>query len=284
MMSFSNKGFCQLLPALIFTATITSCVSNAWRDEAAILPAELRTSQVEGYLQSSVLPNSLALLPPPPIAGSTGFALDVEYSKKSFALRDTPAWTLAILDADLTFPNAAGTYSCALNAPINEQDTPHLYTLLRRTLKDAKDSTEDAKKHYQRLRPFLVNKAAFCTPEDKARLEKSSSYPSGHNAVGMAWALVITEISPAQTDSILARGQAFGVSRIVCNVHWNSDTLQGRYMGAYTVARLHANPAFRADLEAAKVELETVRAKGLKPTRDCNAEKAGMDLQKLLYQ
>ncbi len=284
MMRFFNREFFRLLPALIFTATITSCVSNAGRDEAAALPAELSTRQVAGYLQSSELPNSLVLLPPPPIAGSTGFALDEEYSKKSFALRDTPAWTLAILDADLTFPNAAGTYSCALNAPINEQDTPRLYTLLRRTLKDAKDSTEDAKKHYQRPRPFLVNKAAFCTPEDKARLEKSPSYPSGHNAAGMAWALVITEVSPAQTDAILARGQAFGVSRIICNVHWNSDTLQGRYMGAYTVARLHANPSFRADLEAAKVELETARAKGLKPTRDCNAEKAGMNLQKLLYQ
>ena len=284
MMNFFNRRFCRLLPALIFTDAMTGCVSNAGRDEAAALPAEFSTSPAEGYLQPSALPNSVALLPPPPIAGSTGFALDEEYSKKSFALRDTPAWTLAILDADLTFPNAAGTYSCALNAPINEQDTPHTYTLLRRTLKDAGSSTGDAKKHYQRPRPFLVNKAAFCTPGDKERLEKSGSYPSGHNAAGMAWALVLTEISPAQTDAILARGQAFGVSRIICNVHWHSDTLQGRYLGAYTVARLHANPAFRADLEAAKDELETVRAKGLKPTRDCNAEKAGVDLQKSLYQ
>jgi len=99
----------------------------------------------------------------------------------------------------------------------------------------------------------------------------------------MAWALVLTEISPAQTDTILARGQAFGVSLIICNVHWHSDMLQGRYMGAYTVARLPANPEFRTDLEAAKAELEIVRTKGLKPTRDCSAEKAGMDLQKSLY-
>ena len=43
-------------------------------------------------------------------------------------------------------------------------------------------------------------------------------------------------------------------------------------MGAATVARLHANAAFRAEIEAAKIELEAVRAKGLKPTRDCEAE------------
>ena len=43
-------------------------------------------------------------------------------------------------------------------------------------------------------------------------------------------------------------------------------------MGAAAVARLHADPAFRAELEAAKAELAAVRAKGLKPTRDCQAE------------
>jgi len=38
------------------------------------------------------------------------------------------------------------------------------------------------------------------------------------------------------------------------------------------MARLHADPAFRAEMEAAKAEVATVRAKGLKPTRDCQAE------------
>jgi acid phosphatase (class A) len=43
-------------------------------------------------------------------------------------------------------------------------------------------------------------------------------------------------------------------------------------MGAAAVARLHADPGFRAELEAAKAELSAVRAKGLRPTRDCQAE------------
>jgi acid phosphatase (class A) len=100
----------------------------------------------------------------------------------------------------------------------------------------------------------------------------------------MAWALVLAEISPQHTDAIMARGQAYGLSRMICNVHWYSDTVQGRYMGAYTVARLHAEPAFRADLEAAKAELEAARARGLKATRDCKAEAAAMALQQTLYR
>jgi hypothetical protein len=49
-----------------------------------------------------------------------------------------------------------------------------------------------------------------------------------------------------------------------------------------TVARLHADPTFRADLEAAKAELAAVRAESLKPTRDCNVEASAMALQPLL--
>jgi acid phosphatase (class A) len=46
----------------------------------------------------------------------------------------------------------------------------------------------------------------------------------------------------------------------------------GRMVGAATVVRLHANPEFLADLQAAKKELEAVRGKGLAPQRDCSFE------------
>ena len=47
-------------------------------------------------------------------------------------------------------------------------------------------------------------------------------------------------------------------------------------MGAATVARLHAEPAFLSDLKTAKVELADVRARGLASTRDCAAEAAAL--------
>lgn len=47
-------------------------------------------------------------------------------------------------------------------------------------------------------------------------------------------------------------------------------------MGAAVVARLHAEPEFRAAIEAAKAELVAVRAKGLSPQRDCEAEAAAL--------
>jgi acid phosphatase (class A) len=147
---------------------------------------------------------------------------------------------------------------------------------MRRVSTDAGDSTSAAKDHYNRPRPFVANKEPICTPGDEDFLLKNGSYPSGHGAIGWAWALILTEIAPERTDAILARGRAFGESRVICNVHWQSDVTEGSFMGAGTVARLHADAAFRADLEAAKAEFAAVRARGLKPQRDCVAEAAAM--------
>ena len=82
------------------------------------------------------------------------------------------------------------------------------------------------------------------------------------------------QASPGQADAILARGRAFGQSRVACNVHWLSDVEEGRLMASATVARLHDDAAFRADLAAARAEIASARAKGLGPTGDCAKEAA----------
>jgi acid phosphatase (class A) len=284
MVNFRNRGgWRTLLLGMMIVGIMAGCASYSGRNKPAAVP-EFRPGLLVGYLSTKEFPNSLVLLPPPPATGSAALALDEEISRRSFALRDTPRWLLAGSDADLSFPHAAGTFSCALNAPITEEDTPYLYLLLRRTLTDVGISTYAAKNHYKRTRPFLWNKEPICTPNDQAWLEKDGSYPSGHTAAGWGWALILSEISPDQTDAILARGLAFGESRNVCNAHWHSDVIQGRLMAAGTVARLHAEPAFRADLEAAKAELAAVRNKGLKPMRDCSAEGAALAVKPSLAQ
>jgi len=234
---------------------------------------------VVGYLLPKDLPNSITLIPPFPSKDSAANAVDEEVSRKSLVLRGTSRWMLAAEDADLTFPRAARVFSCALNAPITEEDTPHLYRLLRRSLSDASLSTYPAKNYYNRPRPFLINREATCTPDSESHLAKSGSYPSGHTAVGWAWALILSEIVPEQSEALLARGRAFGQSRVICNVHWHSDVMEGLVMGAAVVGRLHADPAFRADLEAAKAEVAAIRKKGLKPLRDCKAEEAALGLR-----
>jgi len=267
MIHKGSNALCKIVLVLACVAISTGC---------GIFKTTSNPAIVMGYLSPQALPNSVVLLPPPPAAGSAALALDTEASRKSLGLRNTPRWRLAAEDADLRPSQAAGTFSCALNAPITEQETPRLYLLMRRVMIDAALSTSRAKNTYNRLRPFVINKQPTCTPVEEGILMKNGSYPSGHAAIGLALALILCEIAPEQTDAILARGRAFGESRMICNVHWQSDVIEGRLLGAAVVARLHADPQFRADIETARAELAAVRAKGLKPTRDCQAEAASL--------
>ena len=84
--------------------------------------------------------------------------------------------------------------------------------------------------------------------------------------------MILAEIVPQHADAILARGRAFGESRIICNVHWHSDVVEGRFIGASVVAKLHSDPQFLSDLEAAKKELASLYAKGAKSPNDCKFE------------
>jgi acid phosphatase (class A) len=248
-------------------------------DSSGTAAALLGADVVAGYLRPEALPNSVVLLPPPPAAGSAALASDEQTSRQSLSLHATPRWTLAVADADMNFPQAADTFSCALDASVTEHDTPRLYMLMRRIRLDADESTTAAKDRYKRARPFVANAQPICTPDRMKHLLKSGSYPSGHSAVGWAWALVLSEIAPEHADAILARGRAYGQSRVICNVHWQSDVDAGRLMGAASIARLHADPSFRADIEAARAELAAEGAKGLASTRDCKAEAEALSLQ-----
>ncbi len=158
----------KALTILVGLTILAACAGIERQSKPAPVP-EIHPGILAGYLDPETLPNSLALLPPPPTEGSAALALDEEVSRNSLALRGTLRWDLAAKDAELMFPEAAGTFSCALGIPITEQDTPHLYMLLRRTLADAGLSTYSAKNQYQRQRPFMVNKAPTCTPAEEAQ-------------------------------------------------------------------------------------------------------------------
>jgi acid phosphatase (class A) len=145
----------QIGLALIGVGMIVGCAG--FQKQSPDPVPEIMPGILVGYLDPATLPDSLTLLPPPPADGSAAFALDEEVSRKGLALRGTPRWDLAARDAELMFPEAAGTFSCALGIPITEQNTPHLYILLRRTLADAGLSTYTAKNNYQRKRAFMVN-------------------------------------------------------------------------------------------------------------------------------
>lgn len=259
-------------------AALAGCQTAPTPPTSAEAVGEFRAGSgyLKGYLDRKQLPDSLALLPKPPAGGTPEAAVDLAIHRATRPLRDTPRWALAAADDNLKWPKAAEVFSCTLGMPISAEATPHLNMLLRRTLLDAGLSTYAAKDTYKRQRPFAALNEDTCAPGSEATLRNDGSYPSGHAALGWAWALVLTQLAPDRADALLQRGHAFGQSRVVCGVHWQSDVDNGRVMGAAAVARLQSDPVFQAQAALAKQEIADARARGTSAPLNCAAEKAAL--------
>ena len=264
---------------VLLIATLSACSSSPTSpaqtapDKAAMEEVqEIAPGFLQGYMAKEDQLDSEVFVPSAPGEDSPRQALDTAWANNMLELRGTARWDLAIRDADLYFPAAADTFSCSLGIPVTEEDTPALYMLLRRTLADLGLASYSAKNAYQRQRPFMVNGGAICTPDEEETLRKDPSYPSGHTSIGWGWALILTELSPDKADALIARGRSFGESRNVCNVHWYSDVVAGRLVGAAAVSKLHDNEQFLAAMDAAREDIARVRTAGLTPKVDCEAE------------
>jgi acid phosphatase (class A) len=262
----------SLLAAIGLAAALTvSALADAGAP-ASMSPASL--SMARGYLPQGAAPDSLKINPPPPAPRSAALARDVEAQRAALRLQGSARWRQAAIDADLFTPNATGVFSCAAGFAIGADTTPRLTALLRKAGPDLAMAVYPSKRHYQRARPFMVNKRPTCTPQDEKMLAKDGSYPSGHSAIGYGWGLILAEVVPDRATQLAARGRAFGDSRRVCNVHWLSDVEEGRVVADAVLARLHAESAFRADVDAARAEVEALRPTLSAP--DCAAESAAL--------
>jgi acid phosphatase (class A) len=226
------------LLGLAVAVALAGCAATATKPTA--VEANITTKAV-GYLDKNAVPASLELVPAPPVAGSAALALDEQVSREARALRGSPRFAQAGVDAELGFPEGANHFSCAADIDVDAVKTPALYRLLERSRIDASAATKAAKNHYQRPRPFMVNGEPTCSPKDEEGLRENGSYPSGHTSIGWAWALILSEIAPDRADAIQARGR---------------------------------NAAFNKDLLAARREIAAARKAGLHSSRDCTTENA----------
>jgi len=272
-----NK-FLNLVLPFALACGLAACSPLGARKEAAAPVPEIMPGVLQGYLPMKTPLQSVVFVPAAPQEGSARQQLDDEASADALTLRDTPRWAMAQHDSHLSFPAAADTFSCALDIPITETETPALYMLLRRTVSDIGLASYSAKNAYARQRPFMVNDEPTCTPDKEENLRSDGSYPSGHTAIGWGWALMLVELAPDRAEAVLARGRAYGESRVVCNVHWYSDVVAGRMVGAAAVASLHANAEFLQAMAAAREDIASARKRGLSAAGDCALEQKNLPL------
>ncbi len=213
-----------------------------------------------GYLPKGSVDYRL-LVGPPPAPDSMLDQVDMAISRRFQA--DVPAdrWATADLDSKSVYPRFAE----AFGKPIDRAHSPRLIQLLNRAMRDAADPVWNGKESFQRPRPYqryqLVRRCGSSPiPAPDREPRGGSSYPSGHTVYGWATALLLAQVAPARAPEILERGRDYALSRVICGYHFPTDTDAARAIAAAVLTRLSADPAFLADLKAARDEYGTASA------------------------
>ena len=186
-------------------------------------------------------------LPPPPDAATTSREMDELHAIAARSTADDRA--VAKRDAENETPtifNDAAGFDLAT--------APQTFKLLTLVGDEEEDDTKDAKAYFHRDRPYAAEPAIkTCTPVKPGKA--ANSYPSGHATRGFSMGLVLANLMPAKSQDILARASQYAERRLVCGVHYRSDIVAGQEYGTLLALRLMQNPAFQAQMNAARKEL-----------------------------
>jgi len=188
-------------------------------------------------------------LPPPPKAGSVDEQAEFQ-ELKAIAARSTPQELAAAAhDAKDETPDIFNT---AIGFDIATK--PQTFKLLNTVVEEEDGDSKMAKTFFHRPRPYSVD-ASIKTCEPVKPGKAANSYPSGHSSLAFSMGVVLASLVPEKSQAILARASDYSEHRLVCGVHYRSDIVAGQQFGTILALRLMQNPAFRAQMDLAKVEL-----------------------------
>jgi hypothetical protein len=189
------------------------------------------------------------LLPPPPAMDSAQTRDELQ-ELHTIAGRTSPQ-ELAAATHDAK-DETADIFNAAIGLDLKTM--PETFKLLTMVGDEEEDDTKDAKRFFHRNRPYAEDGTLkTCTMVMPGKSE--NSYPSGHATRGFAMGEVLAALMPAKAQAILARSAEYAEHRLVCGVHYRSDTVAGRQYGTIIALRLMENPVFQAQMAKASAEL-----------------------------
>lgn len=209
------------------------------------------------YFSAKEMPDLIKYLPPPPDTIGMEFAYDImRYEWGKTQRCDSVRAAIARRDAKLTFKALFAEFSVPFGLKISKKSTPEIYKLLVNSVSTIDQTRVKPKAYYKRKRPFVHFHEHMLTTSEELFLSFEGSYPSGHGMRGYAVALLLSEINPANADSIMARGYMYGESRVIVGAHWQSDVDASRLGAAIGVIHLHTSEAFMEQLSKAQAEFK----------------------------
>jgi len=245
----------QLLIRCTFLIALTGVPCLA---QNAPAPTRGQAPARQRYLAAAEVPDISKILQPAPVDGDARDTADRAIFRATRVLEGSARWGLAARDNDISQAGLLRAFRCSVDLNLEVQTTPITAAFLSRVSSESNGSVGALKNTFARKRPFLVDEGNICI--STAGLANSPDYPSGHTIAGWSVGLVLAELAPSRAAEILNRARTIGESRVVCGVHNASAVDAGRIAAATMIAALHRSTPFRSDLEAAKAELENLRA------------------------
>lgn len=189
------------------------------------------------------------LLPAPAARGSAAEAFELAEEHKIVAAASPKRLARARQDDAVEDPSI---FDKAMGRRL--ADLPATWALLRTIQNDTDLTIALVKRHFARVRPWGVDPTLpNCDAGKKA--SPLGSYPSGHSGLGYSVGWTLAQLVPERAPAILARAQDYAQSRLICGVHFPSDTEASHVVATWVAARLLADPRLAARIAAARAEL-----------------------------
>jgi acid phosphatase (class A) len=200
------------------------------------------------FIAAADVQPQLILAPPPP-AGSAVAALELAEVRRIASHATRAEWARAKWDND---HEDATMFAGVFGPGFDMKSLPATAKLMGEVRNDEAVATAGAKDYFKRSRPWIVDPGMHTCTRDEA---PQSSYPSGHATMGFAMAVVLSHAAPSRASELLARARDYARERIVCGMHFRSDIVAGETLGTAVAVMMLRNPAFQADVAAARDEL-----------------------------
>lgn len=228
-----TAGLYGQTPSAVVTATEASAKTPATHTPYYIDPLSLHLNLI---------------LPPPPARNSAVTAAELSELHRIEGVR-TPA-QITQAEADDTEEDIF-IFKTVLGPGFTAEALPITAALSAHVRKDESTASNPLKNIYRRPRPYQIDKTLHpvcpLNPEP-------TSYPSGHSLSGYLLAFTLVQLVPEKRQEIFDRADEYVHNRLICGVHYASDTEASRRVAYAIFGSLAASPRFQRDLTAAREE------------------------------
>jgi acid phosphatase (class A) len=199
------------------------------------------------------------LLPPPPADGSENQRKELAEAKRLVKTRTAARFAQAKWDNEHEDPSAFAT---TIGPEFDLGKLPETAKLLALVMNDQAIAASIAKEFFHRKFPVAAEGAVVdyrdwsCDDDVKKPADRPlRSYPSGHSTMGFSLGIVLAQLMPEKSQTILARAADYAYSREICGDHYHADIEASHALGSAVGIMLLNSAALKTQIEAAKAEL-----------------------------